>query len=80
MLIEILYGRYTRTMKRINIIHHKLLFQNVNHINMVIIVPWTVVIVNRVYHVLWIQGTVALVVRKGGLGHTAQVNLVKRKQ
>lgn len=47
---------------------------------MVIIVPWTVVIVNRVYHVLWIQGTVALVVRKGGLGHTAHVNLVKRKQ
>lgn len=47
---------------------------------MVITVPWTVVIVNRVYHVLWIQGTVTLVARKGGLGHTAQVNLVKRKQ
>lgn len=41
---------------------------------MVTIVPWTVVIVKRVYHVLCIQGTVPLGARKIGLGHTAQVN------
>lgn len=49
-----------------------LFVQTVNLLNMALTVPWTVVIVNTVYPVQWIQENVQLVARKDGLEHTVQ--------